>query len=1454
MNVVEQAEDHFSERDECLSLLEKVGRSAEAGHVLVEGNEEAHAVLEDDSSLENVVRDGVEALEEFEKIVCKYQEQSHLLDSALEDLVDAAMRPVRAVLALRERDCRENDSEQGFPLQVYRNEGLQSAMMAVYLLCKVRGRKRVVKLMPHEVADLEPALWLLRCQDPSDYATWETRFSLLVWLSMLVLIPFDLETVDSSSSRSMVETVTSLCKDYLSAPGPTRKAAASCIARLLTRPDMESSHLEEFLSWTANQLDEIAMRREQKASKPSDAFLITGIFQAMVEILKHGHREKLISHVPLIFNRVLQVSNRGTNMNPLERKLTTKLVQRAGLLFLPIRVVKWRYQRGKRSLMQQAQEMLTVKETENQQGLDKNDDDDQEEDFEVPDEIEEVIEKLLGGLRDRDTIVRWSAAKGIGRITGRLPEELADDVVSFVLELFDASEGDAAWHGGCLALAELARRGLLLPKRLGIVVPLVVQALVYDVRRGHNSVGSHVRDAACYVCWAFARAYEPSVMAPHVKDLCPQMLVTALFDREVNCRRAASAAFQENVGRQGHENFPHGIEILTAADYFTLGVRKNAFLNISVFVAQFDAYCHPLIEHLVERKVSHWDLALRELSADSLHNLTPSDPTFMAGTILRGLLPKALSPDMLTRHGATLSAGRIVVALSKIPFKLETEMLSDIRNTVMRIEKARLYRGRGGEWMRVAVCELIESIAKSGHALSSRAQLRLLDSIEESMKHPKDEVKDAAVAALAALTSNYFGCDSTLDDGLDVLYTDPSQADRFKERPLEQMKPPVLATVVERIVFSYCSSLEQPDPNPAVRRGCSLALGVLPARFVAASGETLDRVVNALIKTTKLETDPDMRDAETRRNAVVSLGKLLKTVGVEAEHLQGKTPWIQTTLLSKSQVHAILDALLASCEDYETDNRGDVGSWVRVKAIQALVEAVHAVRSFSAELLSVWRKENLEDLGTFQTKNHGEVNLIAKFAEGEAAWVLKKSDGRVFALNCKEAELEPMKMVGFLVPPTCERKKTFLPEAGNKALHSIHNQEAILELGLHVPSSGVTTLDGPMTARIVCALMKQLSEKMGVVREVAGNALIDLLKDADISAVGSQLAVPNVDALRQIFEQTPGKVSACNWKVESFTFPRVCALLSMPDYMDAVLNGLVLSVGDLTESVSKNASDALLEWCRGQKHAKNYKVLGAFGRSLLGVLEKHQKVDRVVVSVLKAIDIVFEAEILTYSKSPTLTVLLKLHDLVKEETKGTSNVAKLVLCSKVFFHIASFPGPARPAALGSILILLGHKYPHVRKSCARQFQIWALAMSAEAVIGIDETSKEKEAELNPSAEESEKEEDLLGFLKSQHIAFERDLISGRNDVTRPDLPSELDAEEAFGQVQDLTASTDWEHISVKDARQARDTLYPLLRVHKPNIKVKHASTDRKEGNDALAVADDDDTYATLIHNQEMGYK
>jgi hypothetical protein len=155
--------------------------------------------------------------------------------------------------------------------------------------------------------------------------------------------------------------------------------------------------------------------------------------------------------------------------------------------------------------------------------------------------------------------------------------------VEQLFALFDDNETDSSWHGGCLALAELCRRGLLLPERLAKYTPILEKALIYDINRGNHSIGAHVRDAACYVVWSFARAYSPDIMKPHVHMLSTQLVVESLFDREVNCRRAASATFQECVGRQG--NFPYGIQILTEADYFTLSNRVNAFLNISCFIA-----------------------------------------------------------------------------------------------------------------------------------------------------------------------------------------------------------------------------------------------------------------------------------------------------------------------------------------------------------------------------------------------------------------------------------------------------------------------------------------------------------------------------------------------------------------------------------------------------------------------------------------------------------------------------------------------------------------------------------------------------------------------------------------------------------------------------------------------------------------------------------------------------
>jgi hypothetical protein len=77
--------------------------------------------------------------------------------------------------------------------------------------------------------------------------------------------------------------------------------------------------------------------------------------------------------------------------------------------------------------------------------------------------------------------------------------------------------------------------------------------LYFDIRKGAHSIGSNVRDAAAYVLWALARAQGAAALALHADNLAGRLVTVSLFDREIHIRRAASAAFQEHVGRMvGH--------------------------------------------------------------------------------------------------------------------------------------------------------------------------------------------------------------------------------------------------------------------------------------------------------------------------------------------------------------------------------------------------------------------------------------------------------------------------------------------------------------------------------------------------------------------------------------------------------------------------------------------------------------------------------------------------------------------------------------------------------------------------------------------------------------------------------------------------------------------------------------------------------------------------------------
>ncbi|XP_064227508.1 tubulin-specific chaperone D-like isoform X2 [Aotus nancymaae] len=325
------------------------------------------------------------ALQRFRGIMNKYEEQPHLLDPHLEWMMNSLLDIVR---------------DQTSPASL-----VHLAFKFLYIITK----------------------------------TWETRYMLLLWLSVTCLIPFDFSHLDvnlvtqpGQTRMSIMDRILQIAESYLVVGDKARDGAAVLVSRFITRPDVKHSKMAGFLDWSLCSLARSSFQNVE------GVITMDGMLQALAQIFKHGKREDCLPYAATVLS-CLDGCRLPESNQTLLRKLGVKLVQRLGLTFLKLKVAAWRYQRGCRSLAANLQ-LLTQGQSEQKQKPPLLTSDDNEDD-DVPEGVESVIEQLLAGLKDKDTVVRWSAAKGF-------------------------QETDKAWHGGCLPLAELGRQGLLLPSRL----------------------------------------------------------------------------------------------------------------------------------------------------------------------------------------------------------------------------------------------------------------------------------------------------------------------------------------------------------------------------------------------------------------------------------------------------------------------------------------------------------------------------------------------------------------------------------------------------------------------------------------------------------------------------------------------------------------------------------------------------------------------------------------------------------------------------------------------------------------------------------------------------------------------------------------------------------------------------------------------------------------------------
>jgi tubulin-specific chaperone D len=139
-----------------------------------------------------------------------------------------------------------------------------------------------------------------------------------------------------------------------------------------------------------------------------------------------------------------------------------------------------------------------------------------------------------------------------------------------------------------------------------------------------------VRDAACYTIYSIVRTVPPTSaesLEPWLLEIAVRLACVATLDPSTTIRRAASAAYQELVGRQSPSNdrVPEGIAVLSMMDYHAVGSRRGGF-EAAGKVASIDRrYRAGIIEWCISRGVSHWEQKGREGVAKVLGKVFISD-------------------------------------------------------------------------------------------------------------------------------------------------------------------------------------------------------------------------------------------------------------------------------------------------------------------------------------------------------------------------------------------------------------------------------------------------------------------------------------------------------------------------------------------------------------------------------------------------------------------------------------------------------------------------------------------------------------------------------------------------------------------------------------------------------------------------------------------------------------
>ena len=848
-----------------------------------------------------------------------FQEWPQLLDPHLSALLQPL---VSAFIAYLSKHSKEYHSSHRDPSLSDIIPLPRAICQILYLFCKVRGQKVIVRFLNNEPRYLEPMLNALETwANPSSSSgtsiaqaqssmIWHERFIMLWWLSHLILVPFDLASMSSANIGKETTTIHlrvtfpssvppiavrlfRISSFYLGFASKEREAAGMLLSRLALKPDMQSIGLQKVIvNAVISSIREIYV--VDRATTSIHAVL--GLLSFLARFTASSDLQILKPHLFSIHELLQQI-------RPKQGTIRQEIISSTLARKLVIKISK-------------TIAVATIK-------VDINDD------FLEPALQEKIlgdlIDYLLLQLEDKDTSVRITASKALSLVVLELDSDMANQVIvdliediaveSSILEesrvrnTFDESlpafkpnfryANAMKWHGLVLTLAQLLFRRAVPGEDMLTLIERLLIALRFEQRSTLGaSVGTNVRDAACFGLWSIARRCTTKELsrASHfasdskvgsiLQRIANDLVVAATLDPAGNIRRGASAALQEIIGRHP-DQIQCGIRLVQVVDYHAIALRSNAMLQVAVSASEIDnKYWNAVLGGLLGwRGIASAEVEPRRQAAVALGRLTAvrsSHEIRATFVLVRSRLSKAQASDVENQHGLYLALACIIPSIFRVIAENETQSpefsAANIWDMIRNVNTSKL--------IREGQCRLITAIASH---LPRTSTLSWFQGIFEpkSMQLGIEIINDTLARRDLALIM---------------------VATKAASGLLPLLGPDFRRGVIRKWVETVDST------NTILRSGQLGFVSALGAAFVCVRGKD-DESLHQLITETLIKQLSPEKTIATRCSALHSL-----TSGI---------------LKYGPLYNGISESIAVALNDYTINEQGHVGSLVRIEAISA---------------------------------------------------------------------------------------------------------------------------------------------------------------------------------------------------------------------------------------------------------------------------------------------------------------------------------------------------------------------------------------------------------------------------------------------------------------------------------------------------------------------------------------